>query len=713
MYNGNGQAGHKICGVFDGFSHWSWKGMKQWLAYFKKQTGAKEVIIYEAQFIPASWLKSVGVPIPDKKNWGIKPNFETLPAFCNDDADCTSSGPNYRCTDGVCIDQCLSTPPPCESDDSVCTSWAIGLKCPGSAYCNKKSKGGNGFCHYSAPKPNACKKVCHDDSDCPNSYCNKNPNQKDGCCHDVNPGPSPGPPGSCNADIKNCEKCVKDPKYCSTCNSGWCLDSQGKSCTVPGPCPPKQVESFCDSNLSEEITDVLGDSPPNYYCRFNDGTSDNKCDKPPSKEVLSKFLSTYGPVGSIWQNGAQCAGNSSNNSCVIGTKGGEASAVCPYGMYFNGTTCVSHSNSTTPAAPVEEDLPIITLTWYGFVGLAKTNKDVAIDYINTVMKFCNAAGIQKLTFPFIIPDKNGTPFMISDSKGGLLPLKERPKAAAMWIQKHVLNNSNRGSLEIGLVVYANYKNSNWECFMQGNSCDPGTKPSGNPECDSTGQYGQACAWPHVASFLTGETKGTGDIATGVNLLSSGVTFLQVDKEECNCGTLTNTSNCKSASDCVVSILKNFGVNIPLTVPVGLGDSADAGGKYVPVPEVYWDGGNQFPCDGSERTYAFGTPVCTDWSAHRRFRDNPQGFYDNMVGNPAVIGSDTIIAGNTNENLKNNYWLGRNKFQAMMENIKNSNRQSGATMIPSFSIENLSMCSGKMKLVGNDPTKGGGHWECSK
>jgi hypothetical protein len=299
--------------------------------------------------------------------------------------------------------------------------------------------------------------------------------------------------------------------------------------------------------------------------------------------------------------------------------------------------------------------------------------------------------------------------MISDSKGLLLPLGDRPKAAATWIQTNVLNNSNRGSLEIGLVVYANYKDSNWECFMQGKSCDPAT--GGKPACDATGQYGQGCAWPHVASFLTGKTKIANDIATGVNLITDGVTFLQVDKEECNCGILTNTTNCKSASDCVVSILNNLGVDIPLTVPVGLGDSADAGGNYVPVPEVYWDGGNQFPCDGSERTYAFGTPVCTDWSAHRRFKDNPQGFYDNMVGTTTVAGSDEKITGNFNTGVPNNYWLGRNKFQAMMKNIKANNKKSGATMIPSFSIENLSMCSGKMKLGGYDPQKGGGHWKC--
>jgi len=158
----------------------------------------------------------LGVTRPDSKNWGIKPNFETLPAFCQKPGDCSPSGPNYTCQNGVCVDQCLSTPPPCDNDDN-CTNWASKLHCPGSAYCNKKSDGGNGYCHYSAPKPNACKKVCHEDSDCAApSYCNKSPTQKEGCCHDVNPSPSPGPPGppgppgSCNSDVKNCEKCDDD-----------------------------------------------------------------------------------------------------------------------------------------------------------------------------------------------------------------------------------------------------------------------------------------------------------------------------------------------------------------------------------------------------------------------------------------------------------------------------------------------------------------------
>ena len=60
-----------------------------------------------------------------------------------------------------------------------------------------------------------------------------------------------------------------------------------------------------------------------------------------------------------------------------------------------------------------------------------------------------------------------------------------------WIIKNVLENQNRKGLEIGLNVYASYKDSNWENFMIG---------TGKAAC-KTDTYGEACSWPHIADFV--------------------------------------------------------------------------------------------------------------------------------------------------------------------------------------------------------------------
>ena len=83
-----GAAPQKICGVFDGFSHWSWAGMQQWLAYFSYKTGAKSVIIYEAQFVPESWMTEVDATITNPGMKGKKGSANLLPMTCESDKVC-------------------------------------------------------------------------------------------------------------------------------------------------------------------------------------------------------------------------------------------------------------------------------------------------------------------------------------------------------------------------------------------------------------------------------------------------------------------------------------------------------------------------------------------------------------------------------------------------------------------------------------------------
>jgi hypothetical protein len=79
--------GTRACGVFDGFSFWSWKSMNDYLNHFCNQSGAKNVIVYEASFIPYHWLLELGITKPANRS------FQKLPAPvvnipCKSDKDC-------------------------------------------------------------------------------------------------------------------------------------------------------------------------------------------------------------------------------------------------------------------------------------------------------------------------------------------------------------------------------------------------------------------------------------------------------------------------------------------------------------------------------------------------------------------------------------------------------------------------------------------------
>ena len=59
--------GMKSCGVFDGFSHWTWPSFANFLHYFSNTYNIPNLIVYEASFIPYHWLKSLG--ITEDKEW--------------------------------------------------------------------------------------------------------------------------------------------------------------------------------------------------------------------------------------------------------------------------------------------------------------------------------------------------------------------------------------------------------------------------------------------------------------------------------------------------------------------------------------------------------------------------------------------------------------------------------------------------------------------
>jgi hypothetical protein len=79
--------GTRACGVFDGFSFWSWESMNDYLNLFCNKSGAKNVIVYEASFIPYHWLIELGVNIPKQQQFQLLP-APMISIPCKSDKDC-------------------------------------------------------------------------------------------------------------------------------------------------------------------------------------------------------------------------------------------------------------------------------------------------------------------------------------------------------------------------------------------------------------------------------------------------------------------------------------------------------------------------------------------------------------------------------------------------------------------------------------------------
>ena len=65
--------GMKSCGVFDGFSHWTWPSFANFLHYFSNTYDIPNLIVYEASFIPYHWLLSLDITKDSEWPWKSKP----------------------------------------------------------------------------------------------------------------------------------------------------------------------------------------------------------------------------------------------------------------------------------------------------------------------------------------------------------------------------------------------------------------------------------------------------------------------------------------------------------------------------------------------------------------------------------------------------------------------------------------------------------------
>ena len=630
MPSNKGAADMKVCGVFDGFSHWDLHAMMQFLAYFKKQTGAPHVVIYEAQFIPKSWFKAVGIDLDDPtiaKQYNLDPGSKQaapwLPIKCTSNTDC-QQGENCN-SEGVCINPCVKL-----------------------------------------------NKDCTNDEDCNTLY-----SQNKCLC----------PP--------------KDPKTGkATC--GYC----------------RQDNKTCHYNMPSNTVESYQDSEKTKWGRFKDNTA--PCDTPEGAKKCTSFMMTQMQAGATWEP-------KNDGGYVKSMDKAGVSAICPYGQYYDPeatstpfgdcvdwtqTSCSSNDetsvmgfcdkttqDSTTPYSPksqigvwdgkktVQLSMPDITLTWYAFSGDVKTaTTDIAAKgYTQLILDFCKNAGIKNLAFPFIVPDKNNRPWIINGGNGGPIPsdTKTQIKNAVDWIVTNVLTPAQKKGITIGLNVYADGKNSQWNQWYEGGN---------SPSCPTGVPNYLGCAWEYIGKFINDIDTTAGNIP--------GINFIQVDQEWGNFGDLgTAVENLKRFS-------KN--PNIKFTMAGSLKNPGNVDGSIM-VPEVYWDAGNQYPCTGGPYTYLYTNRACTTSTTHRMQRNRPKGFYNSIVGDETHYGSDYWDE-KKQPNLpsaKNGPWLNANNFATMQTNLKKDN----AYVYPSFSIENLSMCSlpNKMTLITKE---GRQRWVCT-
>jgi len=627
----------KVCGVFDGFSHWGLQAMMQFLAYFSNQTGAQHVVIYEAQFIPKSWFIAVGINLGDKKynlDPGSKRAAPWLPINCTENSDCKKGS---ECnSEGVCENPCVKL-----------------------------------------------EKTCTNDKDCNTLYKN-----------------CPCPPPDPKTGLPTCG-------YCRTDNH------------------------TCHYNMPSDTVESYQDSGQTKWGRFKDNTA--PCDTQAGAKKCTSFMMTQMQANATWDP-------KSTGGYVKSLDKSGVSAICPYGQYYDPdatpsspfgdcvdwtqkcntgeTSVMGFCDQTTPPPPPKDNpsyspnpkdcsknssckinvwegkdtvslpIPEITLTWYAFSGDVKTaNTDTtAKGYTQLILDFCMKAGIKNLAFPFIVPDKNNRPWIINGGDGGPIQPKTTTQVtnAVAWIVHNVLTPAQKNGITIGLNVYASGKDSQWKQWYTG---------SGTAACDA-GDLG--CAWEYIGKFIN-------DIDTVAGSIP-GIDFIQVDQEWGNYGELPNA----------VINLKQYSGNskIKFTMAGSLKNGGNINkSKSIMVPEVYWDAGNQYPCTGGPNTYLYTNRACTTSTTHRIQRNRPKGFYNSIVGDETHYGSD-YWDGKAQSNLPlkanpNGPWLNANNFATMQTNVT---KNTPAYVYPSFSIENLSMCSepNKMKLITNG---GRQRWVC--
>jgi hypothetical protein len=257
-----------FCGTFDGFGDWDWDKFEQFMILYSNEFNAKEIGVYEWQFVPKQWRNS---PSPSPINLCLNINCDnnkncnpkTGKCVCNNgssNTDCSISCSNNCSGHGICDDI---------SGLCTCNPGWSGISCSNGGQPQPSDPCKNINCGNYGKCDNTGSCVCN--SGWSGSSCDSPPDPSDPCIN-INCGKY----GKCNTG-----SCV--------CNSGW----SGSSCDTPqepsDPCININCGNYgkCDtgscvcnsewSGTSCEIPPTQSDSCKNINCAPKQTCLNGKC----------------------------------------------------------------------------------------------------------------------------------------------------------------------------------------------------------------------------------------------------------------------------------------------------------------------------------------------------------------------------------------------------------------------------------------------------
>ena len=274
---------------------------------------------------------------------------------------------------------------------------------------------------------------------------------------------------------------------------------------------------------------------------------------------------------------------------------------CPFGMEPDASGCVDVAcdGECMRGVPLssEDDRDIgrpnglkVLLTDYSTPGYAQVTNDEQTfkNWINNMIKnFCGVRTNYGLNvdifFMYIHPAMDG---------------KDQYKwfSNPQWVVDNFINPCVKAGVEPGLAVYANDRDSGWG------------------DCDNNDDEG--CAWPHIGEYIK-----------KVNKLSTNgqIKYLQFDGESCQCGAINKVRE---------RLDKGYGglpEDFMLFASQGPGvEFGDGNPNDIGLGEVYWNVGQSWPCSGNTSQFSYYTPVCTEYSSQRAFKDKPQTYIDYLI-----------------------------------------------------------------------------------
>lgn len=344
--------------------------------------------------------------------------------------------------------------------------------------------------------------------------------------------------------------------------------------------------------------------------------------------------------------------SNSNAYCLKSTshaQGGCSTQYCPYGMEFNGSTCVQSNTPLTTSLykPALTDAevsaiesnggqtvlvngygkvprPTIALYHGGIVGEAKTNATVYKSYLQTVINWVKDNAIDVV---FVSLSSYNT------SKNPSFPYYADPS----FLAENFLNLLPP-NVKAGAVAYVRPKDSGWAFdpmapggeigTEKGQPCEFVTPNSPCPaDCASPcPQKGCPNALAQAVKYL----KAVNDKASGDHPKFSILVF---DGEDAgNYASACGFEVGQKAAN-LYGIELQFGFAKALEAGV-INDSAGNPLTDYVMPETYWYMNDNWPCTGGPWQMAQRAPVCTTWTSYQRYKNQPVEFMKFLIQSDA-------------------------------------------------------------------------------